>query len=74
MKQLTFPIIIERDKDGYFVTCPELQGCSTQGDTYEEAVSNIKEAISLYLESMIENKERIPNPESVSITTVQVSL
>ena len=36
-----FPIIIEKDEDGYFASCPALQGCYTQGDTYEEALANI---------------------------------
>jgi len=49
MKQYNFPIIIEQDDDGYFATCPELQGCYSQGSTYEEAMSNIKDAINLHL-------------------------
>ncbi|MBF0411007.1 MAG: type II toxin-antitoxin system HicB family antitoxin [Candidatus Riflebacteria bacterium] len=45
MKKYRFPIIIEHDNDGYFVYVPALQGCYTQGDTYEEAMENIREAI-----------------------------
>jgi predicted RNase H-like HicB family nuclease len=37
-----------------FAYCPELQGCQTQGDTLEEVMSNIKEAIELYLETLSE--------------------
>jgi len=47
---LTLPIIVEGDSDGYFVSCPTLQGCYSQGDTYEEAVENIKDAIRLNIE------------------------
>ena len=43
-----FTVLIERDEDGYFVYCPELQGCYTQGDSYEEAMFNIKDAIKLH--------------------------
>jgi predicted RNase H-like HicB family nuclease len=50
MKNLTLPIVVEADSDGYFVSCPALQGCYSQGDTYEEAVLNIKDAIRLHLE------------------------
>jgi predicted RNase H-like HicB family nuclease len=50
MKNITFPIVIEGDADGYFVSCPALQGCYSQGDTYEEAVENIKDAIRLHIE------------------------
>jgi predicted RNase H-like HicB family nuclease len=45
MQRLTLPIIIENDPGGYFVACPALQGCYSQGETYEEAVANIKDAI-----------------------------
>ena len=55
MKQYDLPIIVEQDKEGYFVTCPELQGCYSQGDTYEEAVSNIKDAINLYQTDINQN-------------------
>jgi predicted RNase H-like HicB family nuclease len=44
------PIIIERDVEGFYVSCPPLQGCCSQGDTYDEALSNIKDAIRLHLE------------------------
>jgi len=45
-------VVIERGEDGYFVThCPSLKGCWSQGTTRDEAISNIREAIALYLES-----------------------
>jgi len=53
MKHLTFPIIVEADSDGYYVSCPALQGCYSQGDTYEEAVANIKDAIRLHIEDRL---------------------
>ena len=45
-------VVIEYDAetDGYGVSCPELPGCASAGDTQEEALENIKEAIALYLE------------------------
>jgi predicted RNase H-like HicB family nuclease len=54
MKNITPPIVIESDADGYFVSCPALQGCYSQGDTYEEAVENIKDAVRLHIEERIE--------------------
>ncbi len=45
-------IVFSRDKDGYYVFCPELPGCQSQGDTFEEARENIQEAAELYLETM----------------------
>jgi hypothetical protein len=46
-----FQIIIEENEDGYFAQCPELQGCFSQGIHIDEALSKIKEAIELYLET-----------------------
>ena len=45
-------VILNKDKDGYYIYCPELPGCQTQGDTIDEELDNIKEADSLYLETM----------------------
>ena len=67
-------VVIEKDEDGYFVLCPELQGCYSQGDSYEEAIANIREAIQLTIEDMIENGEEIPHFESVSLTTLEVAV
>ncbi len=74
MKQLTFPIVLEGDSDGYFVSCPALQGCYSQGDTYEEAVANIKDAIRLHIEDRLADGEEIPERVSVSLSTVEVSV
>lgn len=74
MKQYDLPIIIEQDKDGYFAVCPELQGCYSQGDTYEEAMSNIKDAIALHLQDRLEEKEELPEIKSVSLSTVHITL
>jgi predicted RNase H-like HicB family nuclease len=73
MKNITLPIVIEGDADGYFVSCPALQGCYSQGDTYEEAVENIKDAIRLHIEDLIANGEEIPEV-SVSLSTVEVGV
>ena len=74
MRQLTLPIVIEGDADGYFVSCPALQGCYSQGETYEEAVENIKDAIRLHLQDRIASGEEIPEHVSVSLTTVEVAV
>ena len=74
MKNLTLPIVIEGDADGYFVSCPSLQGCYGQGDTYEEAIENIKDAIRLHIEDRVANGEEVPEKASVSLATVEVAV
>jgi len=49
---LKISVVIERDEDGYYAFAPELPGCQSQGRTFEEAESSIKEAVELYLETM----------------------
>ena len=46
---------VRKDKDGYFAFTPELQGCYSQGDTYEEAKENIRDAIALHIEDRLES-------------------
>ncbi len=69
-----FSVVIEKDSDGYFASCPELQGCYSQGDTYEEVLENIKDAIRLHIEDRIEGGEEIPQSESVSLTMMEVAV
>ena len=50
-KILNYNVIFQKEPEGgYSAWVPALPGCTSQGDTFEEALENIKEAISLYLE------------------------
>lgn len=56
----TFHVLIEQDEDGgYIGKVPELQGCLSQGDTLDDLMRNIKEAIELCLEVESEGKEKV---------------
>lgn len=56
-KVLNFKVIIEQDEDGVFVaSVPAIPGCYTQGQTYEEVIANVKEAIELCLKVAEEDK------------------
>lgn len=74
MSTYKFSVVVEKDRDGYFAFCPELQGCYTQGDSYEEAMENIRDAIRLHVEDRIENGEEIQQSESVSLTLMEVAV
>jgi len=72
-----FQVIIEQDEDGvYIASCPALQGCYTQGKTYEEAIKNIKDVLKLCLEELKEEKKKIEDryPEVVGIKTIEVGV
>ena len=48
-----YTVLLEREEDGgYHAFCPALKGCHSQGDTLEEALANIREAVELYLEDV----------------------
>ncbi|MEK7633851.1 MAG: type II toxin-antitoxin system HicB family antitoxin [Patescibacteria group bacterium] len=50
-KILEYNVIFQEEKaGGYSVWAPELPGCASQGETFDEALKNIREAIELYLE------------------------
>jgi predicted RNase H-like HicB family nuclease len=61
------------ERPGYTVTVPTLPGCITEGDSFDEAVENAKEAIALYLESLEDRHLPIP-PSDVAVTAVQVTV
>ncbi|BAZ79352.1 MAG: type II toxin-antitoxin system HicB family antitoxin [Sphaerospermopsis kisseleviana] len=61
-----YTVILEREQEGgYHAFCPLLKGCHSQGDTFEEAIANIQEAIELYLESLIADGQSIPKEDII---------
>lgn len=69
-----YTVVLEREEDGgYHAFCPALPGCHSQGDTLDEAVANVREAIELYLESLHAHNEPIPT-EDIYIKPVEVAI
>jgi predicted RNase H-like HicB family nuclease len=55
-------VIIESEEEGgYHIYCPSLPGCHSQGETIDEALANIREAIDLFVEDMLDNGETVPD-------------
>ena len=65
-------VIIEKDERGFYAWCPELKGCQSQGNTLEETVANIKEAIELYLETLPAAERDLLLSREILTTTVEV--
>jgi predicted RNase H-like HicB family nuclease len=66
-------VVIEKDEHGFYAWCPELKGCQSQGDTLEEAIANIKEAIELYLETLPEDERDFLLSREILTTSVEVN-
>ncbi len=67
----SFTVVIEPDEDVYHAFVPALPGCHTFGETVDETLLFIKEAIALYIEGLIENGQPVPTePDPFLITRI----
>ena len=74
-KVLTYPVVFERAPEGgYVASVPALPGCMTQGETFEEARKNAKDAIAGYLAVLREDGEEVPQEGEAITTTVSVPI
>lgn len=66
---MKYKVIVEPDFEdsGYIVSCPSLPGCHSQGNTEEEALKNIEEAIIGYLKSLKKHNQPIPHETEIDI-------
>jgi predicted RNase H-like HicB family nuclease len=66
---MEYPVILEKDEEagGFVVYCPTLRGCVSQGETEQEALENIKDAIRTYLLSL-EDLKKIKPMRTVKVT------
>jgi antitoxin HicB len=72
-QNMKYRVLIEQDEDGVYVAeVPTLPGCISQGQTREEAVENVREAIAAYLESLEAHGDPIPPPISEEVVEVNV--
>lgn len=74
-KTFNFSVIYElAPEGGYIASIPVLPGCHTQGETLEEAEANIKEAATVYLESLLENNEIISRESRILQGKVEIAM
>ena len=67
-------VVIEKDEFGYYAYTPELDGCQSQGDTLDEVVANIREAIELYLEVLSPEDRSLYLSQEILTTSMEVQL
>ena len=66
-------VLVPQPEGGYFVECPALPGCYSQGDSIDEALDNIREAILLALDDLNELGEPVPEDGTPLVTSVRVA-
>ena len=65
---MTLKVVLQPSEDGgYTVWVPALPGCISEGETKEEALENIREAIEVYLEPVDDDVAAFPNAEQIEI-------
>ena len=66
-------ILHQAEEGGYWAEVPALPGCYSQGETVEQTMRNVKEAIESHLEALREDKEEIPAEEGLVIGRVKIA-
>ena len=70
---MKYTVILEKGREsGYVARVPVLRGCVSQGDSREEAISHIKEAIEVYIQALLE--DGLPVPTEVGKETIEVQV
>ncbi len=70
-----YTVILEPEEGGgYHAFCPALRGCHSQGETVEEALANIREAVKLYVESLVAHGELPPRTPDVIVAATEVDV
>lgn len=74
MDLYNYKVIIEEcEEGGFYAECPAFQGCHVEGDTYEEIISEMKEAIKSFIEDYKARNEEIPI-DNFSVASLQIAV
>lgn len=65
-------VVFTKDEQGYYVHCPHLPGCYSQGRSLEEAQINMRQALDLYSERLTEKEKRILLNKETMVTTMEL--
>lgn len=60
-----YPAIFHKERNGFWVEFPDLEGCQSYGDTLKETMNNAQEALGLYIASKLDDNEKINNPSDI---------
>ena len=70
---MKYTVLVQEGREsGYVASCPLLKGCVSQGETKEETLLNIREAIEAYVEALLE--DGLPVPTEVGVETIEIEV
>lgn len=71
---MRYTVLVEREEDGgYVVSVPALPGCVSQGDTRQQALANVREAMEVYIEDCREAGDPVPTEEGKEFVEVEAA-
>lgn len=74
-RKYRFEVVFEKEEEGgYHAYCPDLPGCHTWGRTLNQAKKHVREAVSVYCESLLMNGENVPRSRSQKVITHQMNI
>ncbi len=73
MEDYRFSVVIGENGSGWVAVCPEFEDCEVRGESYEQALANIRDAIQVRIEDSLGDDENIPQVETVNFTTLRLS-
>jgi len=74
MKLHNYKVIIEEcEEGGFYAECPAFPGCHVEGETYEETMNEMKEAVKNFIEDYNSNNEEIPS-DNFLVTSIQIAV
>lgn len=74
MSEHQYTVVVEEGEDGGFVAiCPSLNHVASQGESVEEALANVTEAMEVYIETLREHGDPVPTPRMATTSAVDVT-
>ena len=74
MKLHNYKVIIEEcDEGGFYAECPAFPGCHVEGETYEETMKEMKEAVKNFIEDYSSKNEELPS-DNFLVTSIQIAV
>ena len=72
MDDYRFAVVVGKNAFGWVAVCPEFGDCEAPGETYADALENIRDVIQIRIEDCLADDEEIPQAEIVNLTTLRL--